>query len=99
MKDGKETDIFTRKAWEDFAKKPCVKSSYLWGIGCGAIMAAHKMRLHRNFSKAVNAAFFTFAVVTSASFCLCAAEVNQRYEMLQKAFKIQHIKEDRTKRD
>lgn len=46
-KDFEASDLLKRKTWDDFFfRTPCVRSSYLWGIGCGSIMMAHKMRLY-----------------------------------------------------
>mmetsp|Transcript_17661 Transcript_17661/g.24240 ORF Transcript_17661/g.24240 Transcript_17661/m.24240 type:complete len:120 (-) Transcript_17661:1049-1408(-) len=87
-------DLFKRRTWENFFfHTPCVRSSYLWGIGCGSIMMAHKLRLYRNFHHGFSAAILTFTFVSSLSFLKCAHDVNTKYELLRKAFAVQNIKE------
>lgn len=85
-----------KKTWETFfMRTPCVKSSYLWGMGCGSVVMAHKLRLYRgNVRHAVSSGIVTFIVVSTFSFVTCANEVNRKYDTLQKAFRIQGIKED-----
>lgn len=87
--------LLERKTWEDFVfRTPCVKSSYLLGLGCGSTMIAHKLHLHRGqVNRAVRAGLFTFIFTSSVSFYLCANEINRKYEMLQKAFQKRNIKE------
>lgn len=91
--------LLSRKSWEDhFLRTPCVKSSYLWGIGCGALMMAHKTRTYRgNFNHAFSSALFTFACTSLVSLVLCTREVDRKYELLQKAFHYQGYKEDKKK--
>ena len=80
--------LLSTKAWKEFFfKTPCVKSSYLWGIGCGAIMFAHKSRLYKgNLYHAFNAAFLTFGITSSASFMFCTTEYNNRHQAIRDAF-------------
>ena len=48
---GEDYPLYSGKAWvEFFAHKPCVKTSFLWGIGCGALLFAHKTRLYKGVS-------------------------------------------------
>lgn len=111
-KDRKNTmsisDIFNGKTWEKvkdtkswetlFMRTPCVKSSYLWGLGCGSVVMAHKLRIYRgNVRHAVSSGILTFIIVSTVSFVTCANEVNRKYDQLQKAFRIQGIKEDPNK--
>jgi hypothetical protein len=46
----------------------------------------------------LNAGLLTFMVVSSASFLMCANEVNQKYDMVRQAFKHHKIKEEPKKR-
>ncbi len=48
---------------------------------------------------AMNAGILTFAAVSGMSFLVCAREVNEKYEMLRQAFKVQKIQEDPNRRD
>mmetsp|Transcript_38677 Transcript_38677/g.77028 ORF Transcript_38677/g.77028 Transcript_38677/m.77028 type:complete len:113 (+) Transcript_38677:32-370(+) len=83
-----------RKTWEDyFLRTPCVKPSYLWGIGCGSVVFAHKMRLYRGrLGHAINAGVLAFMVVSSASFAMCATDLNRKYELIRQAMSIKGIK-------
>ncbi len=47
---------------------------------------------------AVNAGVLTFVVVSSANFLLCAREINEKYDMIKKAFQQKKIQEDRSNR-
>ena len=38
--------LLDSKAWEEHFKKPCVRHAYVSGIGCAALIAAHKLRLY-----------------------------------------------------
>mmetsp|Transcript_17468 Transcript_17468/g.29476 ORF Transcript_17468/g.29476 Transcript_17468/m.29476 type:complete len:114 (-) Transcript_17468:566-907(-) len=90
-------ELFKTKTWDDFFyRTPCVKSSYLWGIGCGSLMMAHKTRIYRgHFNHALNAGVLTFLTVSSISFLYCAHNVNKKFEMIRQAFALQgKIKED-----
>jgi hypothetical protein len=91
--------LLSRKSWEDyFLRTPCVKSAYLWGIGCGSIMMAHKTRTYRgNLNHAFSCALFTFAFTSTVSLVLCTREVDNKYGLLQKAFHYQGYKEDKKK--
>ena len=79
------------KAWERLLfHKPCVKSSYLWGIGIGACAFAHKLRLYPGkLRHAFNAAFITFLITSTLSFGICSTESNRRRQTLQEAFQKQ----------
>ena len=83
------------RAWEKFLfDTPCVKSSYLWGVGLGALMFAHKARLYPGkLRHSFNAAFLTFLFTSTTSFVICSTEVNRKYDALRKAFQVQGIKE------
>eukprot|EP00601_Ochromonadales_sp_CCMP2298_P030812 CAMPEP_0173348214 /NCGR_PEP_ID=MMETSP1144-20121109/13605_1 /TAXON_ID=483371 /ORGANISM="non described non described, Strain CCMP2298" /LENGTH=107 /DNA_ID=CAMNT_0014295827 /DNA_START=207 /DNA_END=526 /DNA_ORIENTATION=+ len=99
MSDGYNawSELLKLKTWEDFfTRTPCVKSSYLWGVGCGSLMMAHKTRLYRgNLKHAVNAGLLTFMVVSSISFTWCVHKHNQKYEQIRLAFSRQKkIKQD-----
>eukprot|EP01032_Pedospumella_encystans_P007614 gene7614-9116_t len=89
--DDKVQHLTSRKAWEDFFQKtPCVKSSYLWGIGCGALMMAHKARIYPGrMGLAVNWGVLTFLAVSGGSFIKCADEVNKKYEAVRLAMENQ----------
>lgn len=40
--------LLSPDTWEVFfLRTPCVKSSYLWGVGIGSLVFAHKLRLYR----------------------------------------------------
>ena len=96
-KDGSALSLLlSAKAWKEFfLRTPCVKSSYLWGIGCGAIMFAHKSRLYKgNLYHAFNAAFLTFGITSSASFMFCTIEYNNRHQAIREAFLKKGIKYD-----
>eukprot|EP01039_Chlorochromonas_danica_P004347 gene4347-4768_t len=90
-------ELLKKKNWEDFLfRTPCVRSSYLWGIGVGALMAAHKLRVYRgNLRHALNASMLTFTLVTGVSFFTCAFELNSKYEAIRSAFRKQNILEER----
>ena len=92
--------LLSWKNWEDFFyRTPCVRSSFLWGMGCGSMMAAHKLRLYRGqVGRAVNAAVLTFVVVSSGNFLICANDVNTKYDMIKQAFQQKNMKEDRSNR-
>ena len=87
--------LLERKTWEDFVfRTPCVKSSYLLGLGCGSTMIAHKLHLYRGqLNRAVRAGLFTFIFASTVSFLICAKEVNAKYASLQQAFKQKNIRE------
>jgi len=43
--------LLSKDEWiKFFTKTPCVKSSYLWGIACGALMFAHKTHIYRGIA-------------------------------------------------
>eukprot|EP01038_Epipyxis_sp_PR26KG_P010181 gene10181-13698_t len=63
--------LFQKKTWEDFfTKTPCVKTSYLWGAGCGSLMAAHKMRMYRKyfFLRMFDERLFQYLLLGGAAF-------------------------------
>eukprot|EP01036_Dinobryon_divergens_P029548 gene29550-38665_t len=56
-------------------------------------MMAHKWRLYRgDFHHGLTAGLLTFALVSGFNFLKCAHDVNSRYELMQKAYSAQRIK-------
>lgn len=82
------------QAWEDyFLRTPCVKRSYLLGVGCGAIMTAHKLRLYPgNVRHSVSAGVWSFCAVFGTTFYFSAKQYNENYLMFQQAFRRSNIK-------
>ena len=77
------------KTWRRFFfDTPCVKSSYLWGLGIGSVMFAHKLRIYPGkLRSSFNAAFFTFLVSSTVSFVFCSGEVNRKKKALRNPFR------------
>ena len=81
-------------AWsEHFTKTPCVRSSYLFGLGSSALILAHKLRLYPgNMKRAIGPAILTFGFTSAFAFVLCANEMNKRQGLIKQAMQDSRVK-------
>ena len=89
--------LLSSKQWgRFFTQTPCVRQSFLIGLGTASLVFAHKLRVYpgrRNLHKAINALFITFSVVTPLNFVFCANAFNSRHRALKEAFSKNNIKQ------
>ena len=89
--------LLDAKQWgKFFTQTPCVRQSFLIGIGTASLVAAHKLRVYpgrRNLHKALSGLFLTFSVVTPLNFVFCANAFNSRHRALKEAFAQNNIKQ------
>jgi hypothetical protein len=95
--DAGASALLSSKQWgRFFTQTPCVRQSFLIGIGTASLVFAHKLRVYpgrRNLYKAINALFLTFSVVTPLNFVFCANAFNSRHRALKEAFAKNNIKQ------
>jgi len=95
--------LLSGKLWgEFFTKTPCVRQSFLIGVGTASLVFAHKLRVYpgrKNLHKAINALLLTFSIITPVNFVFCANQFNSRHKALKEAFAQQNIKPQTARRE
>mmetsp|Transcript_23907 Transcript_23907/g.21748 ORF Transcript_23907/g.21748 Transcript_23907/m.21748 type:complete len:103 (-) Transcript_23907:13-321(-) len=95
MFDKELSFIFNENYLKKYFKDSKVKRSYLFGIACGSLMIAHKMRLYKGgIPQAVSWGILTFAITGSLHLYTLETKSLDEYEIIKKTMKERNIIED-----